>query len=1274
MNTRLLAPFSLFLATGFSQTPDVGSGPVSESVRQQFVRSYFRNGFHLLVSLPPSGDVRRFGSTGLVQDFPPASTTVTGRYALVKATTSDVVQEGVESVFQVYPNMYSYYSGVGANTAGYPTTDTQPCPAVSGRNCTYQLFDKNFALFVYDQATLNGSNFTTKGVFYTRWRALGGIGTLGSAVNAEETITSGASTGVTATVQQFSAGAVYQITSGSLTDRVLAVKQPVYGIYAANNAHLGFLGLPTGEEQLLINDRRRQVFEGGAIEYDPGQAPVLRLPVSSVIVTAAGGAERLNLGDTFTLQAGAFAANGAALEGRTITWSSSNIRVLTVDPSGSVVTVRAVGGGSATITAISEGKSSRALTYFVTAPCCQIGEGAPTAAIQQSFIDAVTRNRLSVKLPSASPVRRLGIGYVQEFAPADATSTARYLVAKPDASSNAFLITGSILARYLELGGPAGLLGYPSMEVTAGGRQMFQGGALAGSAAYLVTNPILNRWSTARFELGPAGVPNAAPENVLSFTATLGVAQSFTGGAFIAHLSGTMVNRAFFVSGLILARYSLGTLGLPLGEETIVNGRRRQDFEGGAIEYTPGDAEAKIEERERRPQISANPQTVAAGSRIRIAAGGFASGATLRIRVGDQPEFTIKTQSGAYAWEVYVPPTAPSGLVNLRAADVNSSSLAVGSYVVQSSAETLARVTKIRGDLQTGLPGARLPLSLRIAVKDENGNPLAGVAVSFEPSPGAAVEEASSVTDEKGEAEAFLRMPAAELPGLARAEAGRQVVTFSARSQAGSLPNYPRFSQAGQTGDTKLGNESTTIAQKGALLVTAASMVRHIQNRGEFASPNGLADPLILNGYLKDLCVFDGQGERVCDGFWSPPQAERNVNLWRLANFTGGNLDVAAVETKHDRIRDLLAQGSPVLLALALSSGETSVGAHFIVAIGVNSNGTILIHDPNPAFGRTFLDEYLNGFTAGGRSYRGRLSAVLYFAPRSASPLGFVVMTSAAVPKVSSPGSTCGFTVGWPDVQFAYCDGLASGYQLDLAGAGQQTFLLSDVGATAGRFQSSPNLPAAFQVIRPNQNWTPALLQLSFTSESIVNAASMAPALSPGALAIAMGSGMFIEGRETMVEVDGIPARIRAAAPFQVSFEIPDMLGPGAHMVRITSPYGSEERAIELRVVSPAIFVETGGRGVISNQDNSQNGPTNPALRGQDIVVYATGLGTLTEPVTALLEANPLATIGVGSVSEHPGVYYVTLRLTGNIAPGLGQRLVLEQGGVVSNSVLVSVQ
>ena len=1311
-----LLPFLLLVPPSAAQTaPDIGSGPVSETIRREFLRAYYRGSFQNITSLPPLGDVRRLGTTGLVQEFPDAAKTNSVRYALVRANSLDsTVQEGIDTVLQMSPDLYSYFTSVGPNTAGYPTTDTQPCPSSGTLVCTFQIFDKNFALFVFTAGNPNGSNFNVKDPFFTRWRTVG-VGTLGPVLNAEEAaLVSPLATGSTATVQRFGAGALYNFTAGTLTGRLLMVADPIYSLYSQNRAEAGFLGMPTTEVQTVANGRRRQTFEGGAIEYEPGQAPELRLTVNSVIISGSSTTDRLNLGDTVTLRAQTYSGNGGLLEGRAISWVSTNSRVLAIEPAaGAVVTLRAVGGGAANITAVSEGKISRAVTFFVTAPCCQIGEGAPTTTVQQSFVDAVTRNRIAVKVPTPSPVRRAGTGFIQELTPADANSTARYLLAKGDDSANAYLVTGAILSVYLKAGGPSGPLGFPSTDATAAGRQLFAAGALAGAPPELVTAPILTRWSQQGYESGVAGLPRGPVAPVLSFAATLGLTQSFTGGTYVAHQSGSLSGRSFLIAGLVLAKFNAlggaaGTLGLPTGEEFATAGRRRQDFEGGLLTYAAGDGEATLEERARRPQISANPATVAAGSKIRIAAGGFEAGATLRITVGNQPDFIVKTETGAYAWEVFVPVNSESGLINLRAADVNNvRALAVGSYLVQSGLEVLAKVTKISGDLQSGVPGGRLPLPIAVRVTDENNVPLVGLPIRFNASPGAQIEAQSAVTDERGEARAFLRLPLAEVPALATAEAGRQIVTFAGTSRAGALPNFPRLNQTGLAGDPNLGNEAVKISSHGALLVTAASMLRFLQGNGELGSPNGPADPVALNSFLRDSCVFDADGGRVCDAFTGrlDGSGAKNVNPWRLAQFVNGNLDIAALSLTEAAglgpIRDALALGAPVLLALSLETGQApaaSTGSHFVAAIGVAANGEILVHDPNPLFRRNTLNEYLREFTLSGRNWRGSLSAALRLLPRSGSALGFLVVTGQSQAEIFAPSGSCGFSVSWPDsaavadsqtplasspIRFRYCDGFETSYQMDLAGSGQQPFLLTDLGTVAGRFSASPNLPGAFRLTRPASNWTAAPQQIAFESLAVLNAATFLPDLSPGVLASVFGSGLGSAGRATSVTVDGEAAPVLASTPFQVNFQIPPALGPGTHTVRIESAFGASEQLVTLTASSPGIFTLGANRGAIVNQNGTINGPTNPARRGEVISVYATGLGALrtqgplsvtVTPVTGSVGDQNLVSQYSGAAPGFPGLYQVNLFLPTTLPPGLVSQLTLQQAEAKSQPVFVAIQ
>src|SRR5213078_3223229 len=72
-------------------------------------------------------------------------------------------------------------------------------------------------------------------------------------------------------------------------------------------------------------------------------------------------------------------ANGNALSGRTVTWSSNNTSVVTVTSSG---LVSGVTPGSATITATSEGKSGTASITVTNVPVASVDVTPTTATVQ----------------------------------------------------------------------------------------------------------------------------------------------------------------------------------------------------------------------------------------------------------------------------------------------------------------------------------------------------------------------------------------------------------------------------------------------------------------------------------------------------------------------------------------------------------------------------------------------------------------------------------------------------------------------------------------------------------------------------------------------------------------------------------------------------------------------------------------------------------------------------------------------------------------------------
>ncbi|HEV2445028.1 MAG TPA: Ig-like domain-containing protein, partial [Candidatus Sulfopaludibacter sp.] len=504
-----------------SQTIDIGSGAPAWLV-QQFFSAFYRNGFNLLVGLPPLGTVKTLGSTPgfYVQEFPDAAKTSGVRYALASASASvsGAAPDGsVTLILQIDAPVYAYYLTIGATTAGYPLADTGTCPSFDPTNsCMFQLFDKNYALFVYGNplGTTGATNFPVSGTIYTEWSALGGVGGIGLPTSAPASITATkippATAGSAASAQTFSNGAIYSIASGTYRGQVHGVAEPIYDMYVAAGGPTGPLGLPTSEVLVYSSGLHKQTFEGGALQYTPGGGGGPVLPVTAVNLTGAtaGSTVNLNLGQSVTLTATPVDAQGDQLTDRPVTWSSTNGQAVSIQPqpNSQSAVITAIGGGTANVTAASGGVTSGKVTFVVTAPCCQVGDGAPLS-VQSAFQSALTRNQVTAQTPVAAPAIRSGSGYIQMVQSNNSSAPVTYLIAQSDQSGSAFLVSAALLSAYQALGGPAGSMGYPASDASAGGTQQFQNGALAGSPVRIVSGPILAKWGLLGYETGAAGPP-----------------------------------------------------------------------------------------------------------------------------------------------------------------------------------------------------------------------------------------------------------------------------------------------------------------------------------------------------------------------------------------------------------------------------------------------------------------------------------------------------------------------------------------------------------------------------------------------------------------------------------------------------------------------------------------------------------------------------------------------------------------------------------------------
>jgi uncharacterized protein (TIGR03437 family) len=201
------------------------------------------------------------------------------------------------------------------------------------------------------------------------------------------------------------------------------------------------------------------------------------------------------------------------------------------------------------------------------------------------------------------------------------------------------------------------------------------------------------------------------------------------------------------------------------------------------------------------------------------------------------------------------------------------------------------------------------------------------------------------------------------------------------------------------------------------------------------------------------------------------------------------------------------------------------------------------------------------------------------------------------------------------------------------------------------------------------------------TISRIRNAASLDSRLSPGALAVIAGTDLGTTS--TPVTVAGKAAAVVSASPTQFTIQIPFDAPLGASTLQVA---GSAPFAITLAQYAPALFTSNSmGFGNLSgtHSDGSPIDDNDPAVPGETISIFATGLGPTIPPLATgapgpsnppaetaalpmVLYASETATV-LSSVMApgQVGVYQITIRLTP--APVTGTRAIgLNIGGTSS--------
>ncbi len=213
----------------------------------------------------------------------------------------------------------------------------------------------------------------------------------------------------------------------------------------------------------------------------------------------------------------------------------------------------------------------------------------------------------------------------------------------------------------------------------------------------------------------------------------------------------------------------------------------------------------------------------------------------------------------------------------------------------------------------------------------------------------------------------------------------------------------------------------------------------------------------------------------------------------------------------------------------------------------------------------------------------------------------------------------------------------------------------------------------------------------------LVNAATFQQnALVPGSLVTLFG----LDLNGATVQFGGIPAPILYASSPQLNLQVPWEL-QGMPIVPVTVTVTGNSISSELESVAvgqndPGIFslgAPQGGQGAIENVAGAVVDSNSPAHAGDYILIFATGLGMVTnQPATgavalaaphlSYLISYPSATIGgvsapvsfAGLSPGYIGLYQVNVQVPEGVTAGDAVPVVLSFGATVSNSVTISVR
>ena len=227
--------------------------------------------------------------------------------------------------------------------------------------------------------------------------------------------------------------------------------------------------------------------------------------------------------------------------------------------------------------------------------------------------------------------------------------------------------------------------------------------------------------------------------------------------------------------------------------------------------------------------------------------------------------------------------------------------------------------------------------------------------------------------------------------------------------------------------------------------------------------------------------------------------------------------------------------------------------------------------------------------------------------------------------------------------------------------------------------QSVPSNPVTFTI------GTPAPV---FAGTGVVNAASYASgSVAPGEIVTVFGSNFGAPGN-TSVTFDGLPATLVYVTATQLAATVPYSVS-GAQMTSMvisSNAVASTPVSLSVTASAPGVFSSDAsgtGQAAALNQNNTVNGPSNPASIGSVVALYGTGGGMLTTDALPLLKLPVSATVGGLPATVYyagiapglvQGAMQVNVQIPSGVTPGPGVPIAITVGNATSNTVTLAIQ